>query len=145
MYVKTMLKELITRLKAMQLISVIYHRYIGYWSPCKISVSNISTEIISDIDRYITDFHDMSTFLLSSTIRLSSYCCYYSYLLQLLAFCKLQKANLLMVGEYTELLVLNCYIYKFYMILKVPISHRDNLYLKYRSLTDILFFTALTA
>ncbi|MFS7950460.1 hypothetical protein Hanom_Chr07g00583431 [Helianthus anomalus] len=27
-----------------------------------------------------------------------------------------------MVGEYTELLVLNCYIYKFYTILKLPIS-----------------------
>ncbi|MFS7956374.1 hypothetical protein Hanom_Chr07g00653881 [Helianthus anomalus] len=50
-----------------------------------------------------------------------------------------------MVGEYTELLVLNCCIYKFYMILRVPISHRDNLYLKYRSLTDIRSFTALTA
>ncbi|MFS7996480.1 hypothetical protein Hanom_Chr12g01130541 [Helianthus anomalus] len=49
-----------------------------------------------------------------------------------------------MVGKYTELLVLNCYIYKFYMILKLPISHRDNLYLKYRSLIDIQFFTALT-
>ncbi|MFS7963204.1 hypothetical protein Hanom_Chr08g00735331 [Helianthus anomalus] len=34
-----------------------------------------------------------------------------SYLLQLFVFCKLQKVNLLMVGEYTELLVLNCYIY----------------------------------
>ncbi|MFS7935556.1 putative plus-end-directed kinesin ATPase [Helianthus anomalus] len=31
-----------------------------------------------------------------------------------------------MIGEYTELLVLNCYIYKFCMILKLPISHRDN-------------------
>ncbi|MFS7949456.1 hypothetical protein Hanom_Chr06g00571771 [Helianthus anomalus] len=39
-------------------------------------------------------------------------------------FCKLQKVNLLMVGEYTELLVLNCYIYKFSMILKLPISHQ---------------------
>ncbi|MFS7937738.1 hypothetical protein Hanom_Chr05g00431261 [Helianthus anomalus] len=46
---------------------------------------------------------------------------------------------------YTELLVLNCYIYKFYMILKLSISHCDNLYLKYRSLTDIQFFTALIA
>ncbi|MFS7962310.1 hypothetical protein Hanom_Chr08g00725151 [Helianthus anomalus] len=55
----------------------------------------------------------------------------------------LQKINLLMVGEYTDLL--NCYIYKFYMILKLPISHRNNLYLKYQSLTDIRFFTALTA
>ncbi|MFS7958886.1 hypothetical protein Hanom_Chr08g00684061 [Helianthus anomalus] len=62
-----------------------------------------------------------------------------------------------MVGEYTELLVLNCYTYKFYMILKLllvlncytykfymilklPISHRDNLYLKYPSLTDIQLF-----
>ncbi|MFS7926685.1 hypothetical protein Hanom_Chr04g00299991 [Helianthus anomalus] len=59
-------------------------------------------------------------------------------------FCKLQKVNLLMVGEYTELLVLNCYIYKFSMILKLPISYRDNRYLKYRSLTDIRYFTALT-
>ncbi|MFS7996123.1 hypothetical protein Hanom_Chr12g01126151 [Helianthus anomalus] len=50
-----------------------------------------------------------------------------------------------MLGEYTELLVLNCYIYKFCMILKLPISHRDSLYLKYRSFTDIQFFTALTA
>ncbi|MFS7969280.1 hypothetical protein Hanom_Chr09g00807321 [Helianthus anomalus] len=49
-----------------------------------------------------------------------------------------------MVGEYTELLVLNCYIYKFYMILKLSTSHRDNLYLKYRSSTDIQSFTALT-
>ncbi|MFS7947986.1 hypothetical protein Hanom_Chr06g00554601 [Helianthus anomalus] len=50
-----------------------------------------------------------------------------------------------MVGEYTELLVLNCYIYKFCMILKLPISHRDNRYLKYRSLTDIRLFIAFTA
>ncbi|MFS7902900.1 hypothetical protein Hanom_Chr01g00016751 [Helianthus anomalus] len=28
-----------------------------------------------------------------------------------------------MVGEYTELLVLSCYIYKFNMILKLPICH----------------------
>ncbi|MFS7956380.1 hypothetical protein Hanom_Chr07g00653941 [Helianthus anomalus] len=49
-----------------------------------------------------------------------------------------------MVGEYTEFLELNCYIYKFCMILKLPISHRGNLYLKYRSLTDIRLFTALT-
>ncbi|MFS7932148.1 hypothetical protein Hanom_Chr04g00364451 [Helianthus anomalus] len=43
-----------------------------------------------------------------------------SYLLQLLVFCKLQNVNLLMVGEYTELLVSNCYIYIyiFCMILK---------------------------
>ncbi|MFS7958276.1 hypothetical protein Hanom_Chr07g00676281 [Helianthus anomalus] len=79
----------------MQLISVIYR------SPSKISVSNISTDIIDDIDLY---------------------------------------------NRYiTQLLVLNCYIYKLYMILKVLISHRDNLYLKYRSLTDIQYFTALTA
>ncbi|MFS8014986.1 hypothetical protein Hanom_Chr15g01351091 [Helianthus anomalus] len=60
-------------------------------------------------------------------------------MLQLLAFCKLQKVNLLMVGEYTELLVLNCYIYKLSMILKLPISQISVLdrYLKYRSLTDI--------
>ncbi|MFS7901693.1 hypothetical protein Hanom_Chr01g00002611 [Helianthus anomalus] len=45
----------------------------------------------------------------------------------------------------TELLVLNCYIYKFCIILKLPISHRDNLYFKYRSSTDIRYFTALTA
>ncbi|MFS7969458.1 hypothetical protein Hanom_Chr09g00809391 [Helianthus anomalus] len=45
----------------------------------------------------------------------------------------------------TELPVLNCYIYKFCIILKLPISHRDNLYLKYRSLTDIQYFIALTA
>ncbi|MFS7937546.1 hypothetical protein Hanom_Chr05g00428931 [Helianthus anomalus] len=50
-----------------------------------------------------------------------------------------------MVGENTQLLVFNCYIYKFYMILNSPISHCDNLYLKYRSLTNIRFFTALTA
>ncbi|MFS7909307.1 hypothetical protein Hanom_Chr01g00093061 [Helianthus anomalus] len=50
-----------------------------------------------------------------------------------------------MVGEYTELLVLNCYIYKFCMILKSPISHHGNRYLKYRSLTDIQYFIALTA
>ncbi|MFS7952255.1 hypothetical protein Hanom_Chr07g00604791 [Helianthus anomalus] len=62
-----------------------------------------------------------------------------------LVFCRLQKINLLMVGEYTELLVLNCYICKFCMILKLLISHRDNLYLKYRSLIDIRYFTALTA
>ncbi|KAF5816936.1 hypothetical protein HanXRQr2_Chr02g0047221 [Helianthus annuus] len=58
-------------------------------------------------------------------------------------FCKLQKVNLLMVGEYTELLRLDCYRYKFYMILKLPISHRDNIYLKYRPMADIRFFTAL--
>ncbi|MFS7974649.1 hypothetical protein Hanom_Chr09g00871181 [Helianthus anomalus] len=46
-----------------------------------------------------------------------------SYLLQLLVFCKLQKVNLLMVGEYNELLVLNFYI-KVSMILKLPIPHR---------------------
>ncbi|MFS7956419.1 hypothetical protein Hanom_Chr07g00654421 [Helianthus anomalus] len=50
-----------------------------------------------------------------------------------------------MVGEYTELLVFNGYIYKFTVILKLPISHRDYRYLKYRSLTNIRFFTALTA
>ncbi|MFS7937454.1 hypothetical protein Hanom_Chr05g00427731 [Helianthus anomalus] len=61
------------------------------------------------------------------------------------ASCKSQKVNLLKVGEYTELLVLNCYIYKFCMILKLPISRRDNLYLKYKSLTDIRYFTRLTA
>ncbi|MFS8021235.1 hypothetical protein Hanom_Chr16g01425171 [Helianthus anomalus] len=51
-----------------------------------------------------------------------------------------------MVGRYNELLVLNCYIYKykFSVILKLPISHCDNRYLKYRSLTDIRYFTALT-
>ncbi|MFS7974521.1 hypothetical protein Hanom_Chr09g00869771 [Helianthus anomalus] len=49
-----------------------------------------------------------------------------------------------MVGKYTKLLVLNCYIYKFSRILKLPISHRDYQYLKYRSLTDIRYFTALT-
>ncbi|MFS7958263.1 hypothetical protein Hanom_Chr07g00676151 [Helianthus anomalus] len=68
-----------------------------------------------------------------------------SYLLHLLVFCKLQQVNMLMVGESTEFLVLDYYIYKFCMILKLPISHRDNLYLKYRSLTDIRYFTALTA
>ncbi|MFS7995641.1 hypothetical protein Hanom_Chr12g01120311 [Helianthus anomalus] len=51
----------------------------------------------------------------------------------------MQKVNLLMVGEYTESLVLNCYIYKSCMILKLSISHRVNLYLKYMSLTDIRF------
>ncbi|MFS7948861.1 hypothetical protein Hanom_Chr06g00564821 [Helianthus anomalus] len=49
-----------------------------------------------------------------------------------------------MVAEYTELLVLDCYIYTFSMILKLPISHRNNRYLKYRSLNDIRYFTALT-
>ncbi|MFS7996432.1 hypothetical protein Hanom_Chr12g01129911 [Helianthus anomalus] len=39
-------------------------------------------------------------------------------------FCNLQKVYLLMVGEYTEVLVLNCYIYKFSMILKLLISHQ---------------------
>ncbi|MFS7949863.1 hypothetical protein Hanom_Chr06g00576591 [Helianthus anomalus] len=68
---------------------------------------------------------------------LGDHCCYEtvvslfsSYLLQLLVFCKLQKVNLLMVEEYTELLVLSCYIYKFSMILKLPKSHRDTRYLK---------------
>ncbi|MFS7935354.1 hypothetical protein Hanom_Chr05g00402441 [Helianthus anomalus] len=52
-----------------------------------------------------------------------------SYSLQLLVFCKLQKVYLLMVGEHTELLVLNCYIYIYkFMILKLPISHGDNRY-----------------
>ncbi|MFS8022089.1 hypothetical protein Hanom_Chr16g01435411 [Helianthus anomalus] len=68
-----------------------------------------------------------------------------SYLLQLLVFCKLQRVNLLMVGEYTELLMLNCFIYKFCTVLKLPISHRDNMYLKYRSLTNIRFSTTLIA
>ncbi|MFS8019094.1 hypothetical protein Hanom_Chr15g01399781 [Helianthus anomalus] len=49
-----------------------------------------------------------------------------------------------MVGEYIELLVLNFYIYKFSMILKLQISHRNNRNLKYWSLTDIRYFTALT-
>ncbi|MFS7956864.1 putative 1,3-beta-glucan synthase [Helianthus anomalus] len=50
-----------------------------------------------------------------------------SYLLQLLVFCKLQKVNLLMVGEYIELLSVKLlYIYKLCMILKLPIYHRDN-------------------
>ncbi|MFS7970854.1 hypothetical protein Hanom_Chr09g00825821 [Helianthus anomalus] len=49
-----------------------------------------------------------------------------------------------MVREYTEFLVLNLYIYKFSMILKFPIFHRNNRYLKYWSLTDIQYFTALT-
>ncbi|MFS7916974.1 hypothetical protein Hanom_Chr03g00183611 [Helianthus anomalus] len=44
----------------MQLISVIHHRYIGYPSLCKISVSNIGTDTIGDIDRYITDFPNIS-------------------------------------------------------------------------------------
>ncbi|MFS7963488.1 hypothetical protein Hanom_Chr08g00738641 [Helianthus anomalus] len=78
------------------------------------------------ISRYIFD--------ISVIYRLSVPC---SYFLQLLVFCKLQKVNLLMVGKYAELLVLNCYIYKVSMILNLPISHRDNRYLKYRSLTDI--------
>ncbi|MFS8014270.1 hypothetical protein Hanom_Chr15g01342631 [Helianthus anomalus] len=43
--------------------------------------------------------------------------------------CKLQKVNLLMVEKDIELLVLNCYIYKFSMILKLPIYHRDLLYI----------------
>ncbi|MFS7969925.1 hypothetical protein Hanom_Chr09g00814961 [Helianthus anomalus] len=67
-----------------------------------------------------------------------------SYLLQLLVFCKLQKINLLMIGEYTKWIVLNCYIYKLSMIIKLLISHHDNRYLKYRPLTDIQYFTALT-
>ncbi|MFS7946245.1 hypothetical protein Hanom_Chr06g00533751 [Helianthus anomalus] len=37
------------------------------------------------------------------------------------------------------------YTYKFNVILKLPISHRDNRYLKYQSLTDIRYLTALTA
>ncbi|KAJ0818226.1 hypothetical protein HanPI659440_Chr00c03g0710321 [Helianthus annuus] len=41
-----------------------------------------------------------------------------SYLLELLVFCKLQKINLLMVGEYIELLVLNC-IYKNLTYIKI--------------------------
>ncbi|MFS8008812.1 hypothetical protein Hanom_Chr14g01277281 [Helianthus anomalus] len=51
-----------------------------------------------------------------------------------------------MIEEYIELLVIDfyIYIYKFSMILKLPISHRDNRYLKYRSLIDIRYFTALT-
>ncbi|MFS7910002.1 hypothetical protein Hanom_Chr02g00101151 [Helianthus anomalus] len=49
-------------------------------------------------------------------------------------FASCKRLVLLMVGEY---IVLNFYIYKFYMILKLPIPHRDNLYLKYRSLIDI--------
>ncbi|MFS8013220.1 hypothetical protein Hanom_Chr14g01330241 [Helianthus anomalus] len=48
--------------------------------------------------------------------------------------------NLLTAGKYTNLLVLNCYIYQFCMILKLPISHHDNPHLKYQSLTDIRFF-----
>ncbi|MFS7994326.1 hypothetical protein Hanom_Chr12g01104591 [Helianthus anomalus] len=50
-----------------------------------------------------------------------------------------------MVGECTELLVLNCYIYYFSMKLKLQISHCDNLYSKCRSLTSIRFISALTA
>ncbi|MFS8018911.1 hypothetical protein Hanom_Chr15g01397661 [Helianthus anomalus] len=53
------------------------------------------------------------------------------------------NVNLLRVGEYTELFVLNCYRSKFSMISKSPISHRNYRYLKYRSLTDIRFFTML--
>ncbi|MFS8020499.1 hypothetical protein Hanom_Chr16g01416291 [Helianthus anomalus] len=50
-------------------------------------------------------------------------------------FSKLQKVNLLMVGEYTELLVLNCCIYiKILQDIKLPVL--------YRSLTDIRYFTA---
>ncbi|MFS7943480.1 hypothetical protein Hanom_Chr06g00500731 [Helianthus anomalus] len=45
-----------------------------------------------------------------------------------------------MAGEYIELLVLNCHIYKFNMLLKLPISHCDYRYLQYRSLTDIRLF-----
>ncbi|MFS7925884.1 hypothetical protein Hanom_Chr04g00290431 [Helianthus anomalus] len=63
-----------------------------------------------------------------------------SYLLQLFVFCKLQKVNLLMVREYTELSVLNCYIYKFCMILKLPISHRDYRYLKYQPFRYPIFY-----
>ncbi|MFS7983100.1 hypothetical protein Hanom_Chr11g00970551 [Helianthus anomalus] len=48
------------------------------------------------------------------------------------------------IDNYAKLLVLNCYIYKFSMILKLPISHHDYRYLKYRSLTNTRFFTALT-
>ncbi|MFS7969131.1 hypothetical protein Hanom_Chr09g00805591 [Helianthus anomalus] len=44
----------------------------------------------------------------------------------------------------TELLVLNCYIYKLCMVLKLPISHHDNLYLKYWSLNNIPYVTLLT-
>ncbi|MFS8017661.1 hypothetical protein Hanom_Chr15g01383061 [Helianthus anomalus] len=64
------------------------------------------------------------------------------FIFLLIAAISLQTVNLLMVGEYTKLIVLNCYIYKLCMILKLPISHRDNLYLKYRSLTNNRFFIA---
>ncbi|KAJ0483801.1 hypothetical protein HanIR_Chr13g0668691 [Helianthus annuus] len=47
----------------MQLILVIYHRYIG---------QNIGTGIIGDIDRYITDFPHISTFLLIADISVLS-------------------------------------------------------------------------
>ncbi|KAJ0602866.1 hypothetical protein HanIR_Chr03g0144371 [Helianthus annuus] len=88
-----------------------------YRSLSKISVSNIGQNMvpIGDIDRYLTDITDISPIFDR----------YNRYI--------------------TELLVLNCYIYKFCIILKLPISHRDKLYFKYRSLTDIRYFTALTA
>ncbi|MFS8020918.1 hypothetical protein Hanom_Chr16g01421421 [Helianthus anomalus] len=48
-----------------------------------------------------------------------------------------------MVGEYTELFMLNCYLYKLRMILKLLISYRDKRYLKYRPLTKIRYFITL--
>ncbi|MFS7889550.1 hypothetical protein Hanom_Chr00s000004g01608331 [Helianthus anomalus] len=47
----------------------------------------------------------------------------------------------MVVGEYTELLKLNCYTYKFCMILNYQYP---NLYFEYLSLTDIQYFTTLT-
>ncbi|MFS7910592.1 hypothetical protein Hanom_Chr02g00108081 [Helianthus anomalus] len=131
----------------MQLISVMYHRYINYRTPYKISVK-ILVLILSAILTDISPIFPISVpfflvipfvFLLIAAISVLSLNCY-SYLLQLSVFCKLQKVTLLMVGEYTGLLVLNCYIYKSIIILKLPISHCDDLYLKYRSLTDIRYF-----
>ncbi|MFS7995997.1 hypothetical protein Hanom_Chr12g01124711 [Helianthus anomalus] len=125
----------------MQLISPIY----CYWSPGEISVQNIGTDIIAILDQYLTDISPNflisvplflvlpSVFLLISAISVLSL----NQFLLAIASCK--KVNLLMVGEYTRLLVLNCYIYKFCMIFKLPKSQRDYQYLKYWSLiSDIL-------
>ncbi|MFS7994373.1 hypothetical protein Hanom_Chr12g01105171 [Helianthus anomalus] len=88
---------LVDGLTAMQLISVIYRLSRSYRSLNKISVSNIGqnigTDIIGDIDRYLTEITDKSPI----SDRYNRYI--------------------------TELLVLNCYIYKFCIILKLPISH----------------------
>ncbi|MFS7942796.1 hypothetical protein Hanom_Chr06g00492711 [Helianthus anomalus] len=92
-------------------ISVIYRLS----SPAEISVQN-TVPIISTILTGISPIFPISVpfFLVLPFVFL------------LIAAISLQKVNLLMVGEDTKLLVLNCYIYKFSMILILPISHHDN-------------------